>query len=319
VALTEELDNARPSFVLNATQLAFAQKATEITSTEEGSSIINAKQLFIPDDDTLTGEPNSEVAATDDSASPPIKQEPESASPPAEEPRPAVEKRAASPDPVSDEETRPLKKAATARSLSLVASQRLAGPGNTPARVEKITSTNTIASGTSRGMQIVLDTTGASWNLKPGHEGQQRKCPHLADVNISGRSSEKMADEEDGDDDGCEVSDKPTPSTAVNRPDNEDGAPKSEPKPKPKAGAPASIRADDAEPTSSEELHDSSASAPPSNTATATASSSRDAVSGIQTEVARTLPNPECDPPRASIPEPEGGKPCNCIILLARQ
>jgi hypothetical protein len=38
---------------------------------------------------------------------------------------------------------------------------------------------------------MVLDTTGASWNLKPGHEGPSRKRPHMADV--SGSSSGKNA------------------------------------------------------------------------------------------------------------------------------
>jgi DNA mismatch repair protein PMS2 len=357
--------------VLNATQVARAQKETELSSppTEEGSSTSNAKQpLFIPDDDDaagaeevediVTGEPNSEVASTDDSAGPPIEQEPENASPPAEEPRPpVVEKRprSASPDPTSDEETRPLKKAATARSPSPAptsspaattsASQRLAGPGRTPARVEQILSTNTNTSGTGRGMQMVLDTTGASWNLKPGHEGPQRKRSLLADANVSGsssgknarinmrarlagfardgvhlardkedadspeeeegaedevvevrRSSKKVVDEDD-DDDGCEVVDKPSPSTdvvdetmAVDRPDSEDEAPKAKPKSKLKARAPASKRADNAEPTSSEDLllpDDSSAA--PGNSAAATASSSQDAGTGNQAEVVRTV------------------------------
>jgi hypothetical protein len=81
---------------------------------------------------------------------------------------------------------------------------------------------------------MVLDATGASGNLKPGHEGPQRKRPRLADRNVGGRSSEKRVDEEVG----CEVGDKP------------------------------SKRADDAEPMPSEELHNSSsASALPSNTA----------------------------------------------------
>jgi DNA mismatch repair protein PMS2 len=355
--------------VLNATQVARAQKDTELPSppTEEGSSTSNAKQpLFIPDNDDaagaeevegiVTGEPNSEVASADDSAGPPIEKEHENASPPAEERRPpVVEKRprSASPDPTSDEETRPLKKAATARSPSPAptsspattssASQRLAGPGRTPARVEQILSTNTNTSGTGKGVQMVLDTTGASWNLKPGHEGPQRKRSHPADVSGSSsgknarinmrarlagfardgvhvvrdkedadspeeeegaedevvevrRSSKKVVDEDD-DDDGCEVVDKPSPSTdvvdetmAVDRPDSEDEAPKAKPKSKPKARAPASKRADNADPTSSEDLllpDDSSAA--PGNSAAATASSSQDAVSGNQAEVVRTV------------------------------
>ena len=217
MALTEEFDTARSSFVLNATQVALAQKEPELPSPpmEEGSSTSNAGEpLFIPDDDDVggteeveqivTGEPN-EVASTDDSAGIPIEQESD-ASPP---PRPPVEKRprSASPDPISDSSsTRPLKKKAitTARSSpspvpepasTSSSQQRLAGPGRTPARVEQILSTNT-SGGTGRGVQMVLDTSGASWNLKPGHEGPpQRKRSHLADadVNISGSSSGKNA------------------------------------------------------------------------------------------------------------------------------
>ena len=211
MALAEEFDNARSSFVLNATQVALAQKEAELPPTEESSPASNTKQpLFIPDDDDATGaeqvgdialsEPNSEVESTEDNAGLPIEQELENASTPSEDPRPLEKRpRSASPDPVADEETRPLKKVAVARSpspalvsapaLSTAAPQRLAGPGRTPARVEQILSTDT--SGTGRGVQMVLDTSGASWNLKPGHEGPQRKRPPLADV--SGSSSGKNA------------------------------------------------------------------------------------------------------------------------------
>ena len=368
VALAEEFDNARSSFVLNATQVALAQKETELPPTEESSSTSNAKQpLFIPDDDDATGaeqvgdiatgKPDSEVASTEDSAGLPIEQELENASTPSEDPRPLEKRpRSASPDPIADEETRPLKKVAVARSPSpalvsapapsTAAPQRLAGPGRTPARVEQILSTDT--SGTGRGVQMVLDTSGASWNLKPGHEGPQRKRPHLADV--SGSSSGKNArismrarlagfardgvravrDEEDEDspeedelaedeverakwssknvdsnDDVDEAGDKVSSSTdvvdetmVVDRPDSEDEAPKSKPKPKARASTSATAstsakRASGAEPTSNEELllldDSSSASAPPSNTAAATASSSHDAVSGVRTEVVRTV------------------------------
>ena len=364
MALTEEFDTARSSFVLNATQVALAQKETELPSPpmEEGSSTSNAGEpLFIPDDDDaggteeveniITGEPTSEVVVpTDDtSAGIPIEQE-ENASPP---PRPPVEKRprSASLDPVSDDSsTRPLKKKAAtitrspspAPPASTTASQqRLAGPGRTPARVEQILSTNT-SGGTGRGVQMVLDTSGASWNLKPGHEGPpQRKRSHLADadvnVNVSGSSSGKNArvnmrarlagfarngahvvrddtpeeeegvedevvegskkvvdeDDDDDDDDEREVGDKPSSSTdivdetmAVDHPDSEDEAPKS--KPKPKARAPNSKRADKADPVSIEELHDSSSA--PGNTAAATASSSSSSSrNGVQTEVVRTV------------------------------
>ncbi|KAF8265868.1 hypothetical protein EI94DRAFT_1685081 [Lactarius quietus] len=362
LALTEEFDTARSSFVLNATQVALAQKEREPPSTEEGGSTSNAKQpLFIPDDDDVTGteqigdiatgEPNSEAASTDNIVGPPSEQEPDNTSSPSDDPRP-VEKRprSVSPDSVSDEETRPVKKVATARSpspalasassASPATSPRLAGPGRTPARVEQILSTNT--NGTGRGVQMVLDTSGASWNLKPGHEGAPRKRPHLADVSgpttsknarismrarlagfardgvhvvrdnedegspeeeegtgdddevVEAKRGSKKVDDDD-DDDGIEAGDKVSSSTdlvdetmAVDRPDTEDEAPKS--KPKPKARAPASKRA---EPTSSDEillLDDSpSDSAPPSNTAAATASSSHDAVSRSRTEVVRTV------------------------------
>ena len=362
MALTEEFDTARSSFVLNATQVALAQKETELPSPpmEEGSSTSNAGEpLFIPDDDDaggteeveniITGEPTSEVVVpTDDtSAGIPIEQE-ENASPP---PRPPVEKRprSASLDPVSDDSsTRPLKKKAATITRSpspappastSASQQRLAGPGRTPARVEQILSTNT-SGGTGRGVQMVLDTSGASWNLKPGHEGPpQRKRSHLADadvnVNVSGSSSgknarvnmrarlagfarngahivrddtpeeeegveddvvegsKKVVDEDDDDDDERGVGDKPSSSTdvvdetmAVDQPDSEDEAPKS--KPKPKARAPNSKRADKADPVSIEELHDSSSA--PGNTAAATASSSSSSSrNGVQTEVVRTV------------------------------
>ena len=361
MALTEEFDTARSSFVLNATQVALAQKETELPSPpmEEGSSTSNAGEpLFIPDDDDaggteeveniITGEPTSEVVVpTDDtSAGIPIEQE-ENASPP---PRPPVEKRprSASLDPVSDDSsTRPLKKKAATITRSpspappastSASQQRLAGPGRTPARVEQILSTNT-SGGTGRGVQMVLDTSGASWNLKPGHEGPpQRKRSHLADadvnVNVSGSSSgknarvnmrarlagfarngahivrddtpeeeegveddvvegsKKVVDEDDDDDDERGVGDKPSSSTdvvdetiAVDHPDSEDEAPKS--KPKPKARAPTSKRADKADPVSIEELHDSSSA--PGNTAAATASSSSSSRNGVQTEVVRTV------------------------------
>jgi DNA mismatch repair protein PMS2 len=368
VALTEEFDNARSSFVLNATQVALAQKETEQPLTDEGGSASNAEQpLFIPDDDDVTGaeqvgdiatgEPNSEVAPTDDSSGLPMEEETENASPPSEDPRP-VEKRprSASPDPVADDETRPLKKIDAARSPSpalasapapsTAVSQRLAGPGRTPVRVEQILSTDT--SGTGRGVQMVLNTSGASWNLKLGHEGPSRKRPHMADVSgsnsgknarinmrarlagfardgprvVQDKEDEDSPEEEEGveDEDACtkrkkvddaddddeeyEASGKASSSTdlvdetmAVDPPDSEDEAPKSKPKSKGKGRAltspTATKRADDAEPMSSEELFlpddSSSTSAPPSNIAAATASSSHDAVSGVRTEVVRTV------------------------------
>ncbi|KAH9000126.1 hypothetical protein EDB92DRAFT_1829472 [Lactarius akahatsu] len=206
IALTEAFDNTRSSFVLNATQVALAQKERELFPAEEGGSASNEKlPLFIPDDqddaigteqagDITTGVQNGKIASKGDSVDLPVENEPDNTSPPSDEPHPVQKRpRSASPDPVSDEETRPIKKVASARSPSpelasvpapsIAAPQRLAGPGRTPARVEQILSTNT--SGTGRGVQMVLDTSGASWNLKPGHEGPQRKRPHLADVSAS--------------------------------------------------------------------------------------------------------------------------------------
>ena len=204
MALTEAFDNSRSSFVLNATQVALAQKDTE-PPAEETSSGSNAKPpLFIPDDDDATGaeqvedlatgEPVGEIASTEEIVDLSIERETDHASPPPEEHLPVQKRpRSASPDPVADEETRPIKKVAAGRSPSPAlasplapsptAPQRLAGPGRTPARVEQILSTNT--SGTGRGVQMVLDTSGALWNLKPGHEGPPRKRPHLADVSYS--------------------------------------------------------------------------------------------------------------------------------------
>lgn len=192
---------------------------------------------------------------------------------------------------------------------------------------------------------MVLDTSGASWNLKPGQEGPQRKRTHLADVSGSGsgknarismrarlagfardgvrvvrdKEDEDSPEEEEGvedevvgakrgskkvvtDDDDCEVGDKSTDvvdeTMAVDHPDSEDEAPK--PKPTPKGcvatGAttsPAAKRADDAEFVSSEGLQlleDSlEDSAPPSSTVAAATSLPYDAVSGVRTEIVRTV------------------------------
>ncbi len=103
--------------------------------------------------------------------------------------------RSISPDPDSDEKT-PSKMARSSSPAptpaSSSSSQRLAGPGRTPARVEQILSENTSGStGSRRAVQMVLDTTDASWNLKPGQEGPPRKRLHPAD--ISGSSSGKNA------------------------------------------------------------------------------------------------------------------------------
>ncbi|KAI9440372.1 hypothetical protein H4582DRAFT_1936437 [Lactarius indigo] len=337
IALTEAFDNSRSSFVLNATQVALARKETELSPAEEGGSASNEKvPLFIPDDQ------DDATASKEDSADLPVEESDNTS----DEPRPVQKRpRSASPGPVSDEETRPIKKAAAARSPSpelvsapapsTTAHQRLAGSGRTPARVEQILSTNT--SGTSRGVQMVLDTSGASWNLKPGHEGPPRKRPHLAEVSGSSsgkdarismrarlagfardgvhvlrdkededspeeeegaenevvevKRSSKKVDTDDDDDDDYEAGEKVSSSTdvvdetmAVDRPDSQDSV---QPHLRP------ARRSDGAELASTEELlllEDSpSDSAPSSKAAAATTSSSHDAVSGVRTEVVRTI------------------------------
>jgi DNA mismatch repair protein PMS2 len=214
VALTETFDSARSSFVLNATQLALAQKE-EITTAGEGGNhrgIARSKglPLFIPDDEDQNGDDISaraqdamiigsddEPMSTDETSIAPLAKELATTLPSHPDKPSLAQKRplSVSPDPVSDGEdtskmARSPSQAPTPTQASSTSSQRLAGPGRTPARVEQILSENTSGS-SRRAVQMVLDTSGASWNLKPGQEGPPRKRPHLADV--SGSSSGKSA------------------------------------------------------------------------------------------------------------------------------
>jgi hypothetical protein len=58
VALTERFDSesARSSFVLNATQLALAQKEENTVTGESGRASNKAPPLFIPDDEDQHGD-----------------------------------------------------------------------------------------------------------------------------------------------------------------------------------------------------------------------------------------------------------------------
>lgn len=211
VALTERFDSARSSFVLNATQLTLAQKEENTVAGGSGRASNKAQPLFIPDDedqngdgispttqDTITIELDDEPMLTDDTNTTPLTNELPTTSP-SHSDEPIITRkrpRSVSPDPVSDEKETPSKTAdspsPSPTPASSTSSQRLAGPGRTPARVEQILSENTSGNtGSRRAVQMVLDTTSASWNLKPGQEGPPRKRPHPAD--ISGSSSGKSA------------------------------------------------------------------------------------------------------------------------------
>ncbi|KAH9977464.1 hypothetical protein BJV74DRAFT_781094 [Russula compacta] len=205
VAMTEKFDSARSNFVLNATQVALAQKEIENTSTEEGGIANNKRPpLFIPDDgdqddddivartDTMTSEPDDQPMSIDDTDITPTKEQPTAMLLHSDEPVLAQKRpRSLSPDFVSDGEAKSSKKTRPSSPVPApsTSSQRLAGPGRTPARVEQILSENT--SSTGRAVQMVLDTSGASWNLKPGQEGPPRRRSHLMDVggSSSGRSA----------------------------------------------------------------------------------------------------------------------------------
>ena len=213
MALTDTFDSARSNFVLNATQVALAQKETENAPTFEGGTASSKKiPLFVPDDEdqvddvitvvqeTITSEPYDEPMSTDDTNISSItKETPTSAPSSLKEPLlPQKRPRSISPDFVPDgAENRaviPSNKTPSGPSSPAHApepsnSQRLAGPGRTPARVEQILSENT--SRTGRAVQMVLDTSGASWNLKPGQEGPPRKRQAPGDV--GGSSSGKNA------------------------------------------------------------------------------------------------------------------------------
>jgi DNA mismatch repair protein PMS2 len=210
VALTEAFDSARSSFVLNATQLALALKEEDTATGEGGAANGKGLPLFIPDDedqnddgfsartqDAITINSDGELMPTEDSSITPLTQELATTLPSdPDEPFLAQKRpRSVSPDLVLDEGedtsemVRSPSQAPTPTQASSTSSQRLAGPGRTPARVEQILSENT--SGSRRAVQMVLDTSGASWNLKPGQEGPPRKRPHLADA--TGSSSGKSA------------------------------------------------------------------------------------------------------------------------------
>ena len=212
MALTERFDSARSSFVLNATQLAVAQKEENSVAGESEGGSNKEVPLFIPDDgdqndggisartqDTLTIEPDDEPILVDDTggATSLTDELPTTSPSPLDEPITTRKRpRSVSSDPVSDEKETPSKMAGSPLPAPTptysISSQRLAGPGRTPARVEQILSENTGGgTGSRRAVQMVLDTTGASWNLKPGQEGPPRKRPHPGDV--SGSSSGKSA------------------------------------------------------------------------------------------------------------------------------
>ena len=211
MALIEAFDSARSSFVLNATQVALAQKelekASENSATSEGETAGSKDlPLFIPDDedevrdDTAVKAQDAMMSESDDQpmlideADVFTKELPTSTSPSREETLlPQKRPRSAPPDSGSDGEAARYDRT---RSPSPVlppepssSSQRLDGPGRTPARVEQILSENTNRTG--RAVQMVLDTSGASWNLKPGQEGPSRKRPTLG--NVSGSSSGRSA------------------------------------------------------------------------------------------------------------------------------
>jgi DNA mismatch repair protein PMS2 len=179
---------------------------------EGGKAGNNALPLFVPDDegenrddisartpDTITIEPDGEPMSIDDTGTTIIDDLPITSPSHSGEPIAITTRkrpRSASPDPVSDKKETPSKMARSPSPAPTPApssfSPRLAGPGRTPARVELILSENTSSvTGSRRAVQMVLDTTGASWNLKPGQEGPPHKRPHPAD--ISGSSSGKSA------------------------------------------------------------------------------------------------------------------------------
>jgi hypothetical protein len=200
--------------VLNATQVALAQKELENTSenipTSEGETAGSKDlPLFIPDDedevrdstaakaqDTITRDSDDQPMLIDDTDVL-TKEPPTSTSPPREETRlPQKRPRSASQDSVSDGEANRRNKT---RSPSPAlppepssSSQCLDGPGRTLARVEQILSENT--SRTGQVVQMMLDTSGASWNLKPGQEGPSRKRPTLGNVSRSNSGRSARAD-----------------------------------------------------------------------------------------------------------------------------
>jgi DNA mismatch repair protein PMS2 len=208
--LTERFDSARSSFVLNATQLALAQKEEITAAGEGGTPSSKGLPLFIPEDedqsddgvsaraqDTIVIELDAEPVSMDDtSTTPPTRDLPTTSPSHSDKPISTRKRpRSVSTDPVSDETEAPSKIARSPSPAptpaSSTSSQRLVGPGRTPARVEQILSENTSSNtGSRRAVQMILDTTSASWNLKPGQEGPPRKRPH---PDISRSSSGRSA------------------------------------------------------------------------------------------------------------------------------
>ncbi|KAI9440283.1 hypothetical protein F5148DRAFT_1258759 [Russula earlei] len=208
VALTENFDSARSNFVLNATQVALAQK--DIPTRERGTASNEKRPLFIPEDEGQVGDgladryrgvntkPDSEPMSTGDSGMTLLSEEQPiitSSSHVEESLLSQKRARSVSPDSAVDEDANPPKKTRPSSPTPALApstpSQRLAGPGRTPVRVEQILSEDT--SSIRRAVQMVLDTTGASWNLKPGQEGAPRKRPHTGDVSGSSTGKSAMA------------------------------------------------------------------------------------------------------------------------------
>lgn len=208
MALTETFDSARSSFVLNATQLSLTQKEEDTTAGDGGAADSKGLPLFIPDDedqnddgisaraqDAIPIDSDGEPMSADDNSTTPLAKELATTLPSdPDEPLLARKRpRSVSPDLISDggeDTSKVASQAPTPTQAPSTSSQRLAGPGRTPARVEQILSENT-SGNNRRAVQTVLDTSGASWNLKPGQEGPPRKRPHLTDV--SGSSSGKSA------------------------------------------------------------------------------------------------------------------------------
>ncbi|KAH9970938.1 hypothetical protein BJV74DRAFT_889440 [Russula compacta] len=189
MALTEKFDSALSNFVLKATQVALARKEIENTSTEEGG-MANSKRppLFIPDDgdqddddiaarsDTMTSELDDQPMSIDDIDIAPTKAQPTVMLLHSDEPVLAQKRpRSLSPDFVSDGKAKSFKKTRPSSPVPApsTSSQRLAGTGRTPVRVEQILSENT--SGTGRAVQMVLDSGSSS-----GRSARVNMCAQLA-------------------------------------------------------------------------------------------------------------------------------------------
>ncbi|KAI0263552.1 hypothetical protein BC834DRAFT_886174 [Gloeopeniophorella convolvens] len=208
IALTDAYDGTRSNFVLNATQVAAAQKEAATKEVIDYAAPSSSSQpLFIPEEEPPDTHPPPPDMADNESGEPEVEsivaanhgtnlsgEVPTHLPPSPEKTHPEKRPREPSPGLPSDSETRPSKKLAATTPPSPVVpfpstSQRLTGPGRTLARVEKIISEDVHAP--RRPMQMVLDTSGASWNLKPGLEGPPRRRTHPGDA--SGSSSGKNA------------------------------------------------------------------------------------------------------------------------------